>query len=103
MKALILALATTAAVAPTPKPPQVCLPDPVEEAAFCPNSDTNYVFTVRTGCDAPKLDFHNCDAIPADNPDDLWPAPNVEPGYDEHGPGPTDDGKPGAGAVDKTP
>jgi hypothetical protein len=81
------------------------------EGHLCPGSDTRYYFTsTRIVSSAfPKCwktvteTVSDCADPPAENPADLWPEPtNVDPDYKEDDPiGPTDDGKPGAGTVDK--
>lgn len=83
-----------------PRPPTVCLNDPVVDSYLCPGSDTHYYFMRREGCDEPRIEFNACDAPTAEDPANFAPAPSVDPDFDEFGPGPGE-GPPGAVTVDK--
>jgi hypothetical protein len=100
--ALLAAALSVAVSASVPKPPILCVDVPELASSFCPGQDVRMIFTIREGCEEPKLAFHNCSDPPAEDPNDFAPSPPapIEPGYDEHGPGPTDDGAPGSPTVD---
>jgi hypothetical protein len=78
------------------------------EGHLCPLSTTRYYFTSTR---IEKGDFPHCwkfvtkvvsgcEDPPEEDPANFLPTPNIEPGYDEHGPGPGE-GPPGAPTVDK--
>jgi hypothetical protein len=112
IRALILLVLSAAVSASVPKPPILCVDVPELDSSFCPGQDVRMIFTQREGCEEPKLAFHNCANPPAEDPNDFAPEPLhcdapgadpsfcIEAGYDEHGPGPIDDGAPGAPTVD---
>jgi|SRR4051812_27830358 hypothetical protein len=79
-----------------------CIPaeDPVYDSFQCPGDDTRYYMTQQVDCGEPVVVWSACEDPPAEDPDDFAPIPPVDPDYDEHGPGPVDDGAPGAPTVD---
>lgn len=110
--ALLTAALSVAVSASVPKPPVLCVDTPELESVLCPGQDVHRIFTLREGCEEPKLAFHNCSDPPPEDKNNFAPEPLhcdatgadpsfcIEPGYDEHGPGPIDDGAPGAPTVD---
>ncbi len=77
-------------VAP-PAPPEICTPEPILSAQYCPGTDTHYVFMEKTACEKPKFVVHACTRPAPEDPDNFAPPPNVDPKYDEFSPtGPVD-------------
>jgi hypothetical protein len=119
VKALALLALCAVVSASVPKPPLVCGGDPkivtvVEDAPAIFEADVEPGRVIRADGKAEYtfMDFSDTPAECAlesfppvvEDPNDFAPSPPapIEPGYDEHDPiGPTDDGKPGAGTVDK--
>jgi hypothetical protein len=101
VKALAIILLAAVVSAPRPKPPMICVDEPVLESYLCQDSDTAHVFTERDGCEGPKVVAQACTLIPED-PETIAPAPPVDPDFDEDSPtGPVDG--PGEGPGEGTP
>jgi hypothetical protein len=119
LKGFVLLVLSAAVSASVPMPPILCGSDPkiltvIEDApAIFENdvepgrvirADGKAVYTFMDFGETPTECVLQTFPPVEEDPANFRPAPAVEPGYDEHDPiGPTDDGKPGAGTVDKPP